>query len=102
MANLGYDVRFPAEYDYEEGIWTAKGYLAVEVHRTGPPASMILLTFYDRARLLQDIESDFERGDNLFTAENVVVVPEVTRALVIDAIAELARRRFEGLAVRVE
>jgi hypothetical protein len=97
-----YSVQFPPAYDAEEFIWAAKGYLVVEVHTTGPPVSVFVLTLYNPARLLQTIEGDFESGAIVFAEENLVVVPQVTRSVVESAIAQLARSGFDRMSTRVE
>ena len=56
------------------------------------------LTFYDPARLVQEIEKELQRGGTFFEP-NLVVVPSVTRQHMEKAAAQLVKQAGLGLLV---
>jgi hypothetical protein len=69
-------VIFPQDFDEHESEIESKGWLSgVRLHFEGRDH---VLTFYDPARLGQEIEDEINRG-SIFFAPNLIVVKSVTR-----------------------
>lgn len=90
----GCTVHFPEHYD-DRGEWEAeaKGWLqGVEVEM--PDGHRYPLFFYDPVRLAQDLEARRTDPPALVAEPGMVIVPEVTRATILDAVTGLARATF--------
>lgn len=88
-ASTQYTIVFPAWYD-ERGEWEAeqKGWLqGVAVYTDGPAAQP--LHFYDPVRLAQDLENEAKQGRPFIAYKGLIVVPEVTRNAIVEAIEKL-------------
>ncbi len=96
MATNDHELHFPPDYETEEWIWTSKGYLVVTLEVRAPDPRRYSLTIRDPTRLAQDVDAEL-RDRVVFSEPNVIVVPTVDRPSIEGAIAELARRGFDGL-----
>jgi hypothetical protein len=93
-----YRVEFPPYFDEVEHEITAKGYFAdlmiIVGDRRFRPA------FYDPVRLLQDIRDELA-SHGAFVERSVVVVEQVSRTSIEEAITELAKGDFQGIAQEI-
>ena len=71
-----YSLLFPGEYDVYEWEVEAKGCFSEA--RLSTSGRRYRLSFYDPARLGQEIESELQRG-SVFFEPNLIVVQSVTR-----------------------
>lgn len=84
---------FPPGFDDRaEFEMPAKGYLAGGVVETADGSYPV--TFFDPIRLAQDLELAAEHGPGVVAEPGLVVVSEVTREVILGAIAELLRQQF--------
>ena len=85
---------FPPDFDERaEFEMTPRGYLAggqIEL----ADGRRFPVTFYDPVRLAQDVESCVESGVPMLAEPGLVVIPEVTREVLLRTIPELVRERF--------
>jgi hypothetical protein len=84
-----FQVVFPEWYD-ERGEWEAKtkGWLqGVEVRFANGEA--YALFFYDPVRLAQDLETDTKHGRPFIAHSGMIVVPEITREVILEVIGNL-------------
>jgi len=78
------ELRLPSDFD--DYLSDAKGYFrGAQLTYKG---QVYVLTFYDPVRLAQEIEADLERS-GFFFEENMIVVREVSRQLLEDAVKKL-------------
>ena len=91
----GYRVEFPQYFDGVEHEITAKGYFADLTITVG--SRQFRPAFYDPVRLLQDVRDELA-SQGSFVERSVVVVERVTRTAIEEAIAELAKGDFRGIA----
>jgi hypothetical protein len=87
-------VHFPEDYD-ERGEWEVerKGWLqGVQVEM--PNGLVFPLFFYDPVRLAQDLEADERQGRSVMAEPGMVVIQEVTRSRILQAVEELVHQRF--------
>ncbi|MFF4925695.1 hypothetical protein ACFY4B_34400 [Kitasatospora sp. NPDC001261] len=95
-----YEIKSPTDLDGYEFEVECKGRLfgvGVRVGRVGD--AVYDLTVYDEERLAQDAKAAVEAG-RIMTAVNLLVIPSVTREVIAEAVAQLARTGFGGLAPR--
>ncbi len=98
MPSLDYSIEYPTDYETEQWIWEAKGYIVLTVHLRDALGGTYTLTFREPERLAQDVAADIaESGLSLLS--NDVVVPRVTQPLIESSVASLAADGFRGLAV---
>jgi len=50
--------------------------------------------FFDPTRLRQDIERSFQDGQRFYFEPTMIVVPEVTREMILDAIRALSEKGY--------
>jgi hypothetical protein len=83
-----YGIEYPENFD--EYAWEAgaKGWLPGVVALIN--GRRYKLTFYDPARLSQDIEGELQQN-SVFFEPNLLIVPSVTRAHMEAAVAAIAR-----------
>lgn len=79
--------------DYDWATTEAKGWIEITVRSTGGEKSV---TFYDPARLAQEVENAMT-GPGYFAESAIVVVPAVTRETVEATIARMAQRGFADI-----
>ncbi|RGD55448.1 hypothetical protein DR950_39440 [Kitasatospora xanthocidica] len=92
-----YEIKFPTDLDGYEFEVECKGRLFGVGVRVGD--AVYDLTVYDEERLAQDAKAAVEAG-RIMTAVNLLVIPSVTREVIAEAVARLARTGFGGLAPR--
>jgi hypothetical protein len=85
---------FPEHFDEDASLIESKGWLAgvtvvVGIQQCSPE-------FYDTTRFAQTVADDV-RLDGMAVPENIVVLPEVTRGSVENAVQQLAESDFAGL-----
>jgi hypothetical protein len=88
-----YSLTFPQGFDDYASEVEAKGWFAEAT--LSFRGRQYRLSFYDAARLRQEIESEFQRG-SIFFEPNLVVLPAVTRQNMEKAIDTLIRTRAIG------
>jgi hypothetical protein len=89
-----FQVVFPEWYD-ERGEWEAreKGWLqGVEVRFSNGDVRAIF--FYDPVRLAQDLEAETRQGRPVVAQPGMVVIPEITRDAILEAIGSLVDDGF--------
>jgi len=90
-----YEIVFPndfAEYEYE---YEAKGYLTGTRLVFGELEAE--LAIYDPVRLAQEVTDELGQAGYL-ACPNLLVVPEVSRKAISDAVARLSRGQFSEIA----
>jgi hypothetical protein len=85
---------FPPEFDER-----AEYEMALKGHLCGGEVELAdgrryPVTFFDPVRLAQDLERMASRGEPAFVEPALVVIPEVTRELILRALPELVHQRF--------
>jgi len=93
-ANTDFEVVFPEWYD-QRGEWEAesKGWLqGVELHCSD--GTIHSLFFYDPVRIAQDLECEAKLGRAYIAERGLIVIPEVTRSSVLNAISRLVNTGF--------
>jgi len=91
-------VLYPIEWDAKDYFeQAAKGWLSgVIVQQTDGKEHV--LTFYDPARLAQEIESELGEGKSGFIEQGLIVIPEVTKENIEKAIQQAKNEGyFQGL-----
>jgi len=90
----GYIIHFPDYYDELTEIEVcAKGWFAgVKVEL--PDGTQYPVFFYDPVRLGQDLTADAKQGRPVVAEPGLVVVPEVTRAAILEAIERLVKHGY--------
>jgi hypothetical protein len=93
-ATENFQVIFPEWYDMR-GEWEAKakGWLqGIEVRFANGDAYPLF--FYDPVRLAQDLEADTKHGRPFIAHAGMIVVPEITREVILDVIEKLVDEAF--------
>ena len=83
---MSMNIQLDIPEDLEEGFWDSKGYFEDADLRVGN--LIFKVSFYDPVRLAQDIEVELKYW-SVFLVENLIVVPEVTRKAMHNAIAAI-------------
>jgi hypothetical protein len=91
-----YSLALPDHLDEDAGTIEAKGWLA-DATVTLSDGRSLSLSFYDPARLAQEVADELDRT-GFFAERNLIVVPNVTREQIERAVRELSETDFAGLA----
>jgi hypothetical protein len=83
-----FSLELPADFEDYASELESKGWFSGA--RIAVTERRYQINFYDLARLTQEIESDFERGQ-IFFEPNLVIVPSVTRDHMERAAEELVQ-----------
>ncbi len=100
-ATADFQVVFPDWYD-ERGEWEAKdkGWLqGVEAHFTN--GAVQRLFFYDPVRLAQDLEAESINRGAFIASPGLIVIPEVTREAILNAVAKLVADGYFSPSINV-
>ena len=92
MSGLEFELMFPDDFDDEEWLISAKGYVSDLVVAAG--ARRFRLNFFDPVRLNQEAQSAVEELPCL-VERNLVIVSKVDRKHITAAVSWLAKRGFE-------
>ena len=92
-----YSLLFPDHFDEEAPIIASKGRLDGVTIIAG--RERYLPEFYDPVRLEQTVADEVARSGHA-ALDNIIVVPEVTRARIEGAVRRLADERFVSLRPR--
>jgi hypothetical protein len=89
-----YTVRFPEDYDAQSEFETpSRGYLSdvvVELEKQG----CYKLFFIEPVRLQQELAAEVQSGQPYFAEPNLIVLPGVTTASVLQAVEGLVKEGF--------
>jgi len=86
-ANLkNHSLEFPKGFDDYASELESKGWFSEA--RLSFLGKKYRLSFYDPARLGQEVDADIQRG-GVFFEPNIVVIPSLTRSNMEDAVAQL-------------
>jgi hypothetical protein len=96
---MEYQLIYPPDFDDLEPLVADKGWFAAALIVAGGRTYQPV--FFSFGRLGQEYADSRASGHAAYVEKNLVILPEVTRATIDAAVAELARRGFVDLAADV-
>jgi len=90
---MEHEIIYPCEMDDYAWFETeSKGWIEVTIRWASGERAIV---FYDPIRLAQSVQAGLER--DTYFAERIIVVPNVTEAVLVSTVAALAHHDFIGL-----